>query len=56
MDLVTPASVEHADKFLGKLMEWEAQEIEANSCFGVELPGDIKTAIFISMAPVEMRK
>ena len=50
MELVTPASVEHADKFLGKLTEREVEEIEANSCFGVKLFGNIKTVIFISMA------
>ena len=50
VELVTPAFLEHADDFLGKLMDWEAKEIEAKNCFGVELPGDIKTTIFISMA------
>ena len=54
VDLVTTSPVELAENFIGKLLEWEAREVEAHMCFGVLLPEDIKTAILISMAPLEM--
>ena len=50
VDLVTPSPAENADKFMGKLMEWEAKIVETKTSHHVVLPTDIKTAIFISMA------
>ena len=51
VDLVTTSPVDNADKFIGKLLDWESKAIEAHTCFGVNLPEDVKTAILISMVP-----
>ena len=51
VDLVTPSCVDHPDEFMGKLREWEARIVEASKSHQVFLQPEIKTAIFISMAP-----
>ena len=46
VDLVTPSSVDHPEKFMGKLRNWEARIVEANKSHQVVLQFEIKTAIF----------
>ena len=56
VDLVTPSPVDNAEKFMSKLMKWEAKTVEANKLHRVVLQPEIKTAILISMAPGKMKR
>ena len=56
VDLVAPSLVDGPDKFMGNLMEWEAKIVEANTSHQVVIQPEVKTAIFISMAPGEIKK
>ena len=53
VDLVTPSPVDNPDMFMGNLLEFKAKIVEANKSHQVVLQPEIKTAIFISMAPGE---
>ena len=56
VDLVTPSPVDNADNCKGKLREREAEMVEANKSHRVISQPEIKMAMFISMAPREMKK